>query len=55
MHSSCVLECRNEALTALEGGLSTQRLDSPVMETSCLARKATQLKPENVSLSSAGP
>lgn len=55
MHSSCALEYGNEALTGLGGSLSTQHLDSPFMETSCLAQKTTQSTPENVSLHSAGP
>lgn len=37
MHSSCALEYGNEALTGLGGGLSTQHLESPFMETSYLA------------------
>lgn len=55
MHSSCPLEYGNEALTGLGGGPNTQRLDSPFMETSCLAQKETQSIPENVSLHSASP
>lgn len=55
MHSSCALENGNVALTGIGGGLSTQHLDSPFMETSCLAQKTTQSTPENVSLCSVGP
>lgn len=50
IYSSCALEYGNKALTGLGGGLSTQHLDSPFMETSCLAHKTTQSTPENLSL-----
>lgn len=54
MHSSCALEYGKEALTELGGGPSTQHLDPPFMETSCLAQK-DQSTPENVSHHSASP